>query len=204
MHPYYAGLLRWIAANPPMTVSSLAKSAGLDNSTLRKGIDGGSAPATTTIEKLRSRTGLAYDEIINFDPDQLSGKPQGLSEGDVAAWKPKASRDEPSSRIADMGKLLAGGRGGRDIWQVTSRAMILAGYAEGDFVLVDQHAHPEAGSIVLAQVYDWELGSATTLLRRYDPPVLTAASTDPAEWRPYVVDGKNVRIMGVVTASWRV
>lgn len=84
--------------------------------------------------------------------------------------------------------------------------MILAGYAEGDFLLVDQHAASNAGAgdVVIAQVYDWDIGAASTLLRRYDPPVLSAASTDPADWRTHVVEQKNVKIMGVVKASWRV
>lgn len=79
--------------------------------------------------------------------------------------------------------------------------MILDGFAEGDFMLVDQHAEPKAGDAVIAQVYDWDRGTATTVLRRFDPPVLTAASTNPSEWKPLSIE--SVKIMGVVTASWR-
>lgn len=126
----------------------------------------------------------------------------GFAESDVVAWIPKPD-DIQREQVEDMAAHLAKGRGGRDIWRVQSRAMILAGFDEDDFILVDQHAPAIPGSIVIAQVYDYDVGSAATLLRRFDPPVLSAASPDPGDWKPHVVDGRNVKIMGVVTASWR-
>lgn len=128
--------------------------------------------------------------------------PTGFSDSDVAPWIPKPD-DPQRQRVEDMAAYLSEGRGGRDIWRVKSRAMILAGYDDQDLILVDQHATAEAGSVVIAQVYDHDIGSAATLLRRFDPPVLSAASPDPGDWKPHVVDGRNVKIMGVVTASWR-
>ena len=105
----------------------------------------------------------------------------------------------------EMMSFLGGGRPGLDVWRVSNRAMVLDGYIEGDFILVDHNVTTStaAGRTVIAQVYDWQSGTAATLLRRYDPPVLTSASADPEDRKVHVVDDKNVAIKGVVVASWR-
>jgi SOS-response transcriptional repressor LexA len=129
----------------------------------------------------------------------------GFAESDVAAWVPKPEGDKGPD-IEAMARALGGGRNGIDIWQVKSRAMALAGYLEGDYMLVDtgQRDTCKAGDVVLAQVYDFNAGAATTILRRYQTPVLLAASADPAEWGVHVVDHNAVVIMGKVVGSWRV
>ena len=98
---------------------------------------------------------------------------------------------------------LGGERPGVDVWRAKSRAMVLGGYLEGDFLLVDTHQaeRVKAGDVVIAQAYNRD--GAVTVLRRFEPPVLVAASTDPAENKVFVVDGVNVVIRGKVIASWR-
>ena len=129
----------------------------------------------------------------------------GFSESDVAAWVPKPEGAKGPD-IEAMARALGGGRGGVDIWRVKSKSMALAGYLEGDYMLVDGHQRDtcKAGDVVLAQVYDFNVGAATTILRRYQTPVLVAASADPAEWGVHVVDHNAVVIMGKVVGSWRV
>jgi SOS-response transcriptional repressor LexA len=97
-----------------------------------------------------------------------------------------------------------GDRPGVDVWRVKSRAMALSGLLEGDFMLVDTHAaeRVRAGDVVIAQIYTRT--GANTVLRRFEPPVLVAASADPADGRVHVVDGDNVVIRGKVVASWRI
>lgn len=96
-----------------------------------------------------------------------------------------------------------GERPGVDVWRVKSSAMALGGLLVGDFMLVDTHQaeRVRAGDVVIAQIYNPR--GATTVLRRFEPPVLVAASPDPADMRVHVVDGQNVVIRGKVTASWR-
>jgi len=129
----------------------------------------------------------------------------GFSESDVAAWVPKPEEAEGPD-IEAMARALGGGRNGVDIWRVKSRAMALAGYLEGDYMLVDtfQRDTCKSGDAVVAQVYDYNVGAATTIFRRYQTPVLVAASADPAEWGVHVVDHNAVVIMGKVIGSWRV
>lgn len=129
--------------------------------------------------------------------------PPGFGEGDASKWQPETGNQ--MSWVGDFAEFLGGGRAGQDIWRVKSRAMQLDGYADGDFLLVNHNAAPAArpGDVVIAQVYDWQSGTAVTLLRRYEPPVLIAASADPEDRKVHVVDGTNVVIRGIVTASWR-
>lgn len=125
----------------------------------------------------------------------------GFAESDVAAWVPG-----PGLAEAGTVKTIAaafGERPGVDVWRVKSKAMALAGLLEGDYFLLDTHQaeRVRAGDIVVAQVYSRT--GATTVLRRFEPPVLIAASLNPDDGRVYVVDGENVVIRGKVVAVWR-
>lgn len=133
------------------------------------------------------------------DQDTAQRVRPGLSEGDAAPWAGKPAEAEDFDAIAKC----FGKRPGVDVWRVKSGAMALAGMLPGDFFLLDTHAVPHAGDAVVAQVYDAASGEATTVLRRLEPPALVAASADPKDWRPYIVDGRNVAVMGKVSASWR-
>jgi SOS-response transcriptional repressor LexA len=126
----------------------------------------------------------------------------GFAESDAVAWQPKGSGERAVPTIAEA----MGARPGVDIWRVQSGAMALQGILPGDWMLVDSHAaeRVRAGDVVIAQVYDNARGVAATVLRRFEPPVLVAASPDPADFRVHVVDGSNVVLRGKVVASWRV
>jgi transcriptional regulator with XRE-family HTH domain len=126
----------------------------------------------------------------------------GFAESDAAAWIPGPGLAE-NAGVQPIANAL-GARPGVDIWRVKSRCMAQAGMLPGDFMLVDTHQaeRVKAGDTVIAQVYTRT--GATTVLRRFEPPVLVAASTDPDEGRVHVVDGVNVVIRGKIVASWRV
>jgi hypothetical protein len=96
-----------------------------------------------------------------------------------------------------------GERPGVDVWRVKSSAMALGGLLVGDFMLVDTHQAERVrpGDVVIAQIYNPR--GATTVLRRFEPPVLVAASAAPEDARVHVVDGQNVVVRGKVVASWR-
>lgn len=125
----------------------------------------------------------------------------GFSESDAAAWIPQGAEDrQVPTMAAAMGQ-----RPGVDVWQVRSAALALMGYMPGDYMLVDTNAaeRARAGDVVVAQVYDNAKGSATTVLRRFEPPVLVAASMADEDRRVHVVDGVNVVIRGKIVGSWR-
>lgn len=126
----------------------------------------------------------------------------GFSESDAAAWIPGPGLAETAA-IKSVASAL-GERPGVDVWRVKSRAMALAGLLEGDYMLVDtnQAERVKPGDTVLAQVYNRT--GTMTVLRRYAPPVLVSASTDPADAGVFVVDGVNVMVRGKIIASWRI
>lgn len=144
-------------------------------------------PLATVIEK----AGIA-------DPSTAQQLTPGFAEGDAAPWTPRPA--DPGLGIA---RALGADRPGIDLWTVSGRAMALGGLLPGDRLLVDTHAAERVapGDTVIAQVYGRD--GATTVLRRFEPPVLVAASADPADQRVHVVDGNNVLIRGKVVASWR-
>ena len=127
----------------------------------------------------------------------------GFAESDAALWVPGP---EPAGarEVSSVAAALGGSRPGVDVWRVKGQVMALAGMMAGDFMLVDTHQaeRVKPGDLVVAQVYTRT--GAATVLRRYEPPVLVAASADPADGRVHVVDGINVVIRGKIIASWRV
>ncbi|WP_333830506.1 hypothetical protein [Pararhodobacter sp.] len=125
----------------------------------------------------------------------------GFAESDVIQWDTPDRATDPALMIA---KALGGDRAGVDVWRVKGVAMALGGLLPGDFMLVDTHAAERVapGDVVIAQIYNRI--DTSTVLRRLEPPVLVAASADPADGRVHVVDGVNVVVRGKVVASWRV
>lgn len=133
------------------------------------------------------------------DPAAAQQLTPGFAESDVVSFAGKAPDDRAASSLATA----FGARPGVDVWTVKGREMVLAGYLPGDFILVDTFAaeRVKAGDAVIAQVYGRT--NARTVFRRFEPPVLIAAGTDPNEGGVHVVDGENVVIRGKVVASWR-
>ena len=126
----------------------------------------------------------------------------GFRDGDAAPWIPsgKATDERDRKMALDLGQ-----RSGIDVWSVNTRAMSLAGYLPGDKMLVDGR-NPSAarsGDVVIAQVYDWQNGTAKTVLRQFQRPALVAHSADPDHWVSHIVDDNNVAIRGIVRSQWR-
>lgn len=150
---------------------------------------------------------VPIDEVLKragvMAEDRARPLAPGFAESDALPWQGEGKRANDTQAIALP---LGGGRPGIDVWQIKSSALSFMGYMSGDFMLVDTHSADRcvAGDIVIAQKYNAQSGSAATLLRRYEPPVLVAASPDPDCRRVDFVDGNNVLIRGKVIASWRV
>jgi len=146
------------------------------------------------LPEMLARSGLA-------GPTQARQAEPGFSESDAAAWIPGPGLGEGAA-VRSVAEAM-GQRPGVDVWRVKSRAMALAGMLVGDFFLLDtfQAERVRPGDVVVAQVYSRTV--ATTVMRRFEPPVLVAASIDPEDGRVHVVDGVNVVVRGKVVASWR-
>ncbi len=167
-------------------------------------------------QKMTLDQAKAFAEVLNVplsevllnagiaDKETVQELNPGFAESDVAKWSAE-STDANAHDIESIARAMGGGKNGVDVWRVKSRSMALAGYLEGDYILVDSNARDtcKAGDNVLAQVYDWNVGAETVIFRRYQPPVLVAASADPDEWGVHVVDHNAVVIIGKVIGSWR-
>lgn len=148
------------------------------------------------LSEVLQRAGIANEQVAQ----QLA---PGFSDSDAAPWI--APGGYIKQKNADILTAFGADKNGVDIWQCKSSAMALAGILSGDYMAVDSNASERArrGDTVIAQIYDNSTGTASTILRRYEPPVLVAATQDQGDWGVKVVDFSNVVIRGVVTASWR-
>jgi hypothetical protein len=126
----------------------------------------------------------------------------GFAESDAIAWVAQGSRSKVVQSTAES---LGGNKPGIDVWSAKSSVLSQMGIMQGDFLLIDtlQAERCKAGDVVIAQIYERDSDGATTVLRRYEPPVLVAASPNPEEQRVLVVDDRNVLIRGKMIASWR-
>ncbi|WP_157814911.1 LexA family transcriptional regulator [Sagittula sp. P11] len=149
---------------------------------------------------------VPLDEVLEhagaLEPEEQKQVRIGAAEGDVSPLQPRPSQaDTLSRRLEAFGV----NRPGVNAWTINKPTMVLDGYLPGDTILVDtdQSELCKSGDIVVARIYDWQTGEASTILRRYEPPVLIACTADPSTRTVHVVDGKNVAIQGKIIASWR-
>lgn len=108
----------------------------------------------------------------------------------------------PYSGPALPGSIAAGNDQG--MWIIATDALDLEGYLPGDRVVVDMSVRPEPGDVVCAQVYNFQRGTAETVLRIFQPPFLMTRSTSRrAEAKPLYVDNERVVVRGTVVRMIR-
>ncbi|HEY1736365.1 MAG TPA: hypothetical protein VGG12_06955 [Methylovirgula sp.] len=134
----------------------------------------------------------AFDLVIPGEGTVLKGH-NGFAEGDVApllGYDQNTDEKPPERDQSD--------------WLINNRALDLAGCLPGDIVRMDMRVSPRPGDIVIAQVYEMDLGTAKTLIRLFAPPYLMIRSTDPTvNEKPLYVDQERVAIMGTVVSLRR-
>lgn len=192
-----------------VTSWDLGEAIGRDRTVISRLING---TQTMTIDQARAfakALNEPLEEVMHraglLQEDEKPLAQPGFRDAEAAPWVPRQemSREDRDRQLRFAAHL--GMQKGVDVWEVKTRAMALAGYLPGDKLLVDLRAPERArdGSIVVAQVYDLDQGSAKTVLRQYQRPALVAHSAAPDDWKAWVVDERNVSIRGVVAASWR-
>lgn len=197
--------LRRVLEHTGDTPTSLARKAGVAQSTLTRFLNSDDAPLLST----RSISKIAH--AANYNPPGIAHGPSaavraithvsGLQEAEAAPYKHGgASQSQLDGVIA----AILAGRNATDPWVLRSAALVDAGYLPGDILFVDLSRKPEDGDLVCAQVYKWSKGTAETVFRFYDPPYLVAATSSRDLRRPLLVDNDRVIIKGVVTESLRI
>lgn len=188
-----------------VTADDIAKRLGKDRSLVSRIYVGRQAMKLEEAKIFAEVLGEPLNEVLRragiADEPTAQVLSPGYSDSDAVIWAPKQGEGRDIEAIASA----LGKRPGVDVWRVRTSAMALQGLLPGDFLLVDTNSAERArtGDIVVAQVHDNAQGKAVTILRRFEPPVLVAASTDAEDQRIRIVDGINVVIRGKVTASWR-
>lgn len=189
-----------------VTAADIAAVRGLDRSVISKIYNGKQRMSLDWAKAFAQVLEVPLADVLEHagvaDEATAQQLTPGFADGDATPFRGKPAT---THRVTEQARIMGADRAGIDVWDITSRAMQLDGYMPGDHILLDTHQSEQckAGDAVMAQVYDHTTGGATTIFRRYHPPVLVAASADPDDARVRVVDGDNVVIMGKVIASWR-
>jgi|GEM_PF-998013 len=189
-----------------VTSTDIAAKRGLNRTAVSHILHGRQAMSVEWAKAFAEALDEPLDEVLKhagvLDPVEAQQMQLGFSESDAAAY---VAAPMEIRRIDPIVTALGGNRPGVDVWKVNTTAMMLAGYMPGDMMLVDQHAAERVGpgDVVIAQAYDWNTGTANTLLRAFAPPALVARSADAKHMAVHIVDGNNVLIRGKVIASWR-
>lgn len=173
-----------------LTATELARRAELNPSTLTRFLQPGGREG----HELSARTIRKIKDALRL-PDQPALQPGGGLSEPEARLLPNAEQLPIEIQIA--AKALTAGRNGVDLWHVRSSGLENIRLSRGDIAIVDLNADPRPRDRVCAQVYDHQLGTASTVFRLWEPPYLLSGGTG----RPEVPDGRNVVIVGVVIAT---
>ncbi len=189
-----------------LTTEDLGRAIGRDRTAISKMYSGGRLLKPEEVRGLAEALQLTVDEVLDHagmkEPAIVRSIAQaGFAESEAKPfdWQGRGGERAALSSAFNLN------RPGVEVWSVQGRSMDLAGYLEGDAILVDRLRadRAKAGDDVIAQVYDFATGSARTVFRRYDPPFIFPVSTDQAELKPQLVDNDRIVVVGVVTLSWR-
>lgn len=141
-----------------------------------------------TIRKISTATRVAAPGELGIDV-----KPSGFAESELRHWTPAPEELKSADQLAS----------GVDWWEVRSLLLDLEGLLPGDKIAVDLNRQAQPGDIVLAQVESKSGGDVETVLRKFEPPMLTCRTTQREYPGPEFVDGSRVIVMGVAVSLRR-
>lgn len=176
--------LRKAVEKTGLSLNALAELANVNPATLYR-FDSGES------EKMRPVTINRIAKVAKLEPPAFTG----VSEGDAREYS-----------IADMPDIAPPGpeRPHLIAVKIINEAMSGAGLHSGDYLWINRKIEPRSGDIVCAQLYDFRLGSADTIIRFFEPPYLVAASAEPEFRRPILFDDDKAQITGVAVRHIRV
>ena len=141
-----------------------------------------------TIRKISTATRVAAPGELGIEV-----KPSGFAESELRHWTPAPEELKNADQLAS----------GVDWWEVRSLLLDLEGLLPGDKIAVDLNRQAQPGDIVLAQVESKSGNDVETVLRKYEPPMLTCRTTQREYPGPEFVDGSRVIVMGVAVSLRR-
>jgi len=141
-----------------------------------------------TIRKISTATRVAAPGELGIEV-----KPSGFAESELRHWTPAPEELKNADELAS----------GIDWWEVRSLLLDLEGLLPGDKIAVDLNRQAQPGDIVLAQVESKSGTDIETVLRKFEPPMLTCRTTQREYPGPEFVDGSRVIVMGVAISLRR-
>lgn len=181
-----------LAERQSLTLTAIARAAGLDQSALTRFMNDDERGATLdslTIAAVMEATGAPA-------PFEQAGTPtaNGLAEREAEPYRPTPTELAMAPAGAEH---LA--------WFILkARTLEYEGYRPGDRMIVDINRSPNPGDIVCAQFYNWQKPQDTqTVFRLYEPPSLLTAGPVDNNRRARLIDGENVIVKGVLRAMVR-
>ncbi|MBO6816534.1 MAG: helix-turn-helix domain-containing protein [Rhizobiaceae bacterium] len=178
-----------------MSVSALAKNSSISPSTLNKFMNNTNEKfllSAKTLQKLSNYSGVPVLQLP-------ANGGRGFREQEAIPFIYDSSRDE---RLQMAVRNMLGNSPSRTAWQIKSYSLDLEGIMPGDIVIVDQGLSASNGKQVCAQIYNNAVGAAQTVFRLHRQPYLMTHSSKEIE-TPVLVDGSNVKIMGVIDGLLR-
>lgn len=141
-----------------------------------------------TIRKIAAATRIAAPSELGIEL-----KPSGFGESELKHWAPAPENLDDTTILSNS----------VDWWEVRSFLLDLEGLLPGDKIAVDLNKRAQPGDIVMAQVESQGGRDVETVLRKYEPPMLTCRTTQRDYPGPEFVDGARVIIMGVAVSLRR-
>lgn len=181
----------------------LSIAAGLSPGTVQAiETDPKKSPQLSSVQRIAEELGVSLAYLV--EGDTPNARADGLEENDAVPYMlaaPAGQRPDLVEPQRLLPQILA--PLGRQLTTYRLRAA-MPGFAllPGDVLVVDLKTPPSAGDLVLANVADLAVGSASTVLRRYLPPYLVANDAG-ADAAPLVVDNHRTSLLGRVAASFR-
>ncbi len=175
-----------------LSPTQLARRVGVSDTTLSRflnNVDYRGVLNPLTVQQISEFAGVAGPGAA-LAPDTTGSVRSFREEGRPFLAEP----GDPRQRAVEA---LIGGRKSAFAWVMRTDILALAGVRSGDVLIVDQAVPAHDGDVVCAQI-ERGLG-ATTVFRIYQAPNLVAAAFDALAARPEPVDGRRVRIAGVMT-----
>jgi SOS-response transcriptional repressor LexA len=177
----------------PLSRNELARRSGISSATIHRimGLDETyhATPKWQNVTALAKALGVKPPAIPH--PEQA----EGMAEADAMPILAPSGADNPLQNTTLSNT--------QSQWQVKGMALAAMGYLPGDYFILDQSVQPANRDCVIAQVVDYDTGTAETVLRVYMDGFLVTPNY-VADGSPRLfVDGKIVQVSGVITQSWR-
>jgi hypothetical protein len=179
-----------VLAETKKTASQIADEAGVSDTTLTRFLNNPDYVGTLspmTVERISEHVGIPGPGYISVSAP-TARRPR--DEAVRIAWDSEAIKNPKLAALIDD-------RFQPEVWTIQNDFLALAGVRQGDIVVIDKDVQARDGDIVCAQI---ENGSGPrTVFRMFQMPNLVGASFDPQAVRPEPIDGRRVRVVGVVT-----